>query len=421
MEQESRRASTQRIERRINELAQIVDRSFQGWTRSAFTESYERARLQVGKWMESAGLYVRRDAGANLIGRLEGSEPNLPPIMVGSHTDTVKEGGRYDGIVGVLAGIELVEMLRISNTTLRHPLEIIDFTAEEPTEFGLSTIGSKAMAGNLTPEMLQRRDGSGRTLAAALREAGGNPDAIEAQYRHRGDVTAYLELHIEQGPVLEAAGCELGVVNGIVGIDRFVIELIGSPDHAGTTPMDRRRDALCGASEIIVAMEGLCRSEPGRDLVGTVGRIDLAPNAPNVIPGRATLNAELRSTSDQLIESTGERLLKEIKGIAAARQLEFRARRISHTEPVQIEAPIRACIGAACTETGTGWMELVSGAGHDANQVAHFAPVGMIFIPSIGGRSHCPEEASSIAHIVKGTAALLRSIIKIDQQQRGTL
>lgn len=408
-------ASAQRIERRINELAHIVDRSFQGWTRSAFTDVYQRGRLQISEWMEAAGLYVRRDAGANLIGRLDGSEPGLPPIMVGSHSDTVKEGGRYDGIIGVLAGIELVEMLRLHNIRLRHPLEIVDFTAEEPTEFGLSTIGSKAMAGNLTPEMLQRRDGSGRTLAAALREADGDPDAIEAQYLHRGDVTAYLELHIEQGPVLEAAGCDLGVVNGIVGIDRFVIELIGRPDHAGTTPMDRRRDALCGASEIVVALEGLCRSATSRTLVGTVGRIDVAPNAPNVIPGRVVLNAELRSTSAHLIEKSGELLFREIHRITTARKLEFSARRISHTEPVEIESPMRACIGEACAETSGNWMELLSGAGHDANQAAHFAPVGMIFIPSIDGRSHCPEEESSIAHIAMGTEALLRSIMKIDQ------
>jgi len=405
-----------RLEKDIEKLSEYVDPDFDGWTRSSFTGLYREAREWLGGRMEDAGLVTRMDAAANLIGRLEGTEPGLPPLMIGSHTDTVRNGGRFDGIIGVLAGVEIVRLIREHRLRLRHPLELVDFTAEEPTVFGISTVGSKAMAGNLTDEMLRRVDLRGRSLAAALTEAGGSPGNIFSARRQPGEIAAYLELHIEQGPLLEREGMNTGLVIGIVGIDRFILQVEGSPDHAGTTPMGRRRDALAGASELVLQLEETASQFAGKDLVATVGRMEITPNASNVVAGRVVLDAEIRSADAAQAGRAAENFLKEAEVICRRRGLGLSAEQISHTDPVLVPEAIFSAVREACERSGGRWREIVSGAGHDANQVATFAPAGMIFLPSTGGRSHCPEEYTPMEEILRGTMVLLDSILILDRR-----
>jgi len=407
-------ARSDRLEADISRMSEFTDRSQKGWTRSAFTEVYNEGRRWLRSRMEAAGLTTRMDAAANLIGRLEGADSSLPPIVLGSHTDTVRNGGRFDGVIGVLAGIEAVRLLREHEIRLRHPLEIIDFTAEEPTDFGISTIGSKAVAGNLTAGMLELQDPDGRSLAEAIRSAGGNPEDIISARRKPGDIAAYFELHIEQGPVLEKSRKELGVVTGIVGILRLLLTVTGSPDHSGTTPMTLRRDSLAGAAEMLLHLEKLCREPADAPLVGTIGRITVSPNAPNVIAGETHLNVEIRSTDAELMEATGASFLSGCCRIAESRSLLLESRRMSFTAPVSIEERMMEIVRTACSDVSPRYAELVSGAGHDANQIAGIAPVGMIFVPSRDGRSHCPEEDTDREHIRAGTDALLRCVTALD-------
>ena len=406
--------SESRLQQDISQLSEFVDHSLEGWTRLAFTDIYSRARLWVKERMESAGLDTHVDAAANTVGRLAGKKPDLPSLVIGSHIDTVKGGGRFDGTIGVLAGIEVVRLLEEHQITLDHTLEIIDFTAEEPTEFGISTIGSKALAGNLSAQMLDLRDPSGRRLSEAIRAAGGTPEQIPAIVRGHGDIAGYLELHIEQGPILERTKNELGVVRGIVGIIRLLFQITGSPGHSGTTPMNLRRDALSGAAQMILALETLCRTPGPAPLVGTVGRILVSPNAPNVIAGETRLDVEIRSIDQNVMEQTVDALLSECRRIARERRLSFRSQRMSYTNPVHVRPEVLEAVRGACTAVTDRQIDIVSGAGHDANQIAAVAPVGMIFVPSAGGRSHCPEEFTDIRDIAKGTAALLRCVMALD-------
>lgn len=291
-----------RIQSAVEALAGFVDESKPGWTRRPFTRWYEESRRWLTEQMTEAGLAVRIDAASNLIGRLPGTDDTLPPIVIGSHTDTVTGGGRFDGIIGVVAGLEIARLLQESGYRLRHPLEIVDFTAEEPSEFGISTIGSRGMVGNLSEAMLEQKDPNGLVLREALDSIGGRTSEMAAEARKPGDAALYLELHIEQGPVLEQTGHKLGAVTGIVGIHRHRIIIEGAPNHAGTTPMGLRADALAGFCEIGLAFERHC-SAHGRDAVGTIGRLANEPNASNVVPGRVIFELEIRSLDTELSDA----------------------------------------------------------------------------------------------------------------------
>ena len=406
-----------RIWRDLETLASFHEPNSEGWTRRSFTPAYRKGREYIEERMTQAGLTVSRDAAANLIGKRAGRNPRLPPIWVGSHTDTVRNGGRFDGTVGVIAAIEIARVLRENRHDLEHTLEIIDYTAEEPTEFGISTVGSKALAGNLSKAMLALTDGRGRTLGEAIREYGGDPDTLLQAARSRGSVAICLELHIEQGPVLEAAGDILGAVSGIVGIRRFRLTVHGRADHAGTTPMTRRHDALTGSAEMILALERIgssCRDP--ESCVATVGRIAISPNAANVIPGSAELNAEIRTLDGRLLEDLSSRFISTCREIAAKRKLSLELSTLSHTDPVRVEPGILQLIKQACAGVTDHCREITSGAGHDSNHLACLAPVGMIFVPSREGRSHCPEEYTDPRSIAIGTEALLYAVLEIDKR-----
>ncbi|KQX48926.1 MULTISPECIES: Zn-dependent hydrolase [unclassified Paenibacillus] len=407
--------SKERIAEDIQKLATFVDPNKPGWTRRPFTSWYEQGRVWLKQQMQDLGMDVRYDAASNLIGTLPGSDESLKPILVGSHTDTVTGGGRFDGIIGVVASLELVRVLQESRTRLRHPLEVVDFTAEEPSEFGISTIGSRAMVNNLSEEMLLRQDPNGLVLKEAIHWAGGQPNFISQLSRKTGDVAIYLELHIEQGPVLEQSAMKLGVVTGIVGIHRYRIIVEGVPNHAGTTPMTMRSDALTSASELILELEAIARQPYSDPVVGTIGRLQVEPNASNVIPGRVVFELEIRSLSVEILEQMLLIYREKANQIAEVRGVHISFDSLSKSEPIRVDVEVQQVIREACSATAST-ISLPSGAGHDGNQLSRIAPIGMIFVPSKEGRSHCPEEWTDYEDVTLGVWALIRSVITFDQK-----
>ncbi|HEY7350591.1 MAG TPA: Zn-dependent hydrolase [Ktedonobacterales bacterium] len=402
-----------RMQAAIEALAQLTIPE-QPYTRRSFTPLYRQGRELVAGWMQEAGLEVSLDQAANLVGRRPGSVEGLAPLAIGSHTDTVPGGGRFDGIIGVVAAIEIARCLREEGITLRHPLAVVDYLAEEPSEFGVSTIGSRALAGALSPEHLRLTDATGRTLAEGIRQMGGDPERISEAQRQPGAFALSLELHIEQGPVLEEAQIPIGIVTGLVGIQRAQITLEGEANHAGTTPMRLRHDALAGAAEIILALESLCRAANGK-AVGTIGKISAAPNASNVIAGRTELIAEWRSVDPALLADLAARFEGQIHEIAARRSLQLSYHALSDTEPIQIPQAVQRLLMQTCETLGLRAHPMPSGAGHDTNHVAVLAPAGMVFIPSRGGRSHCPEEWSELDAIARGTLVVGRALLAFDE------
>lgn len=398
----------------IEKISTFIDKSKLGHTRRSFTEEYKEARVWLRGKMEEAGLETSVDAAANIIGRLPGSDNSLKPIMIGSHTDTVENGGMYDGTIGVLGGIEVVRVLKEKGITLRHPLEIVDFTSEEPSEFGLSTIGSKGMIGELTEEMLKRKDSLGRVLSDAIDDLGGNCKSIKKLARKKDAAALYLELHNELGPVLDNKKCQLGVVTGIVGIHRYKVTVEGEANHAGTTPMNMRYDALTFTSEIILKLQHLCMEKNCDDVVGTVGKLNVEPNASNVIPGRCEFEFEVRALKNEVIDEIVAKFIKEAKELAKEKKIKIKFDNISKSSSVIINEDIKRILKDSCDEIAKS-MYLPSGAGHDANHINEIAPVGMIFVPSKDGKSHCPEEYTSYEEIEIGAEALIKALLSFDK------
>jgi len=399
-----------RIQADLAALAEFREPDADGWTRRVFSPAYVDSREWVASRMRDAGLEVITDAAGNLVGTLPGSSDGM--LVTGSHTDTVAGGGRFDGPLGVLAAIEVARCVRDSGRALRHELRVVDFLGEEPNDFGLSCIGSRAIAGTLTAEHLASLDASGRTLAGAIASAGGNPDRIEEAAWAPGSVSGFVELHIEQGPVLADSGIPLAIVSGIAGIDRVQATFTGVAGHAGTTPMDSRHDALCAAAEAVVAVERLA-SGGG---VGTTGRLEVFPGAANVVPGKAEMWAEFRSIDGAWLDERHRSFTQVAAEAGARRGVAARVSALSRTEPVTTSAEIRDAMTAAIEGLGLEFRVLPSGAGHDTVQMARLGRVGMIFVPSAGGRSHCPDEWTAPEHVEAGASALLATILALDSR-----
>lgn len=404
----------QRIEQDILALSAIIDGAAPGYSRRPFTKWHLESRDWLIKEMKNCGLDVRIDAASNLIGKREGAKPELPPIMIGSHTDSVVGGGRFDGIIGVLAGIEIVRQLNEENIQLAHSLLIVDFTAEEASEFGISTIGSRGMVGNLTEDDLKRTNADGLILRKALKVAGGRPGDLEKEALKAGDISLYLELHIEQGPVLEQTQHELGIVTGIVGIQRHKVVVEGQPNHAGTTPMHLRFDALTAASELVLALEEIANKIYAEQVVGTVGRLFVEPNGANVVPGCVVFDFEIRSLDLHALDQMVEHMQTKIAHVEKSRQVSIKMIQLSHSDAIIVQDDVVKGIEESCQRVGTT-LRLPSGAGHDGNQLAKVAPVGMIFVPSKDGKSHCPEEWTDNTEVVKGIQALGTALLYFDK------
>ena len=382
-----------------------------GVSRVAYSDTDLAVRSYVMEQMRRAGLETRIDAGGNILGRLPGSDPSLPPLMMGSHVDSVPDGGAYDGNVGSFSALEAAWTISERGMSTRHPIEVVIFQNEEGGLYG-----SQAMAGTLGADDLEQMTLSGKTIAEGIRLIGGNPTNLRAARRRPGEVAAYLEIHIEQGELLEQAGLDLGVVEGIVGINQWDVTVEGFANHAGTTPMDQRRDALLAASRFIETVNRVVTSVPGRQ-VGTVGQIEVWPGAPNVIPGRVRVSLEIRDLDADKIQRLYDRIHAEAQEIADASSTRFTfTDRHIDVVPQPTDERIRRVIDRAADQLGLSHQRMPSGAGHDAQSMAPLAPIGMIFIPSVGGISHSPREFSRPEDIVNGANVLLNTVLALDEE-----
>ena len=399
-----------RLQSHITELAKFGANPEGGVSRVAFSAADIAGREYISKLMREAGLVVRVDTAGNIIGRREGSDPKLPVIMTGSHIDSVPGGGNYDGDVGVLGAIEVAQVLQERGVRLRHPLEIVSFTDEEG---GL--IGSLAMTGRLEPAALDVMSHSGKPIREGIRAVGGDPGHLEQARRKPGELKAFIELHIEQGAVLDESDVDIGVVEGIVGIRWWDVTIHGVANHAGTTPMNRRRDALMSAAEVVLAVNRVATSIPGRQ-VATVGRIRAEPGAPNVIPGTVVMSLEIRDLQAKKISEAFDAIHAEASKIAQARQtpITFTELKVA-SEPAPTDERMRGIISKAANSLGLTHMLMPSGAGHDAQDMTHIAPTGMIFVPSVGGISHSPKELTSSKDMANGANVLLQTVRAIDR------
>lgn len=405
------KVSERRIEERILELAKFGKDSMGRNYRVAFTKGDQEGRAWFTNLMKKVGLQVSIDYAGNIIGIRKGKNPSLKPISFGSHIDMVPDGGNYDGCVGSIGALEIIEVLNENKIITEHPLEVIIFSNEEG-----GTIGSMAMAGHLTEEGLKQKSQSGLTIAEGIKAIGGNPDSIQYSIRKKGDIKAFLELHIEQGGILEKANLQIGVVEGIVGIVHWEVTINGFANHAGTTPMNIRQDALLAAAKLIIAVNEVMNSVPGKQ-VGTIGKLAALPGAYNVIPGKVTLGLEIRDLSSAKIEELFRAIEKRAAIIASTSgtKITFQ-RQANESKPALTEKILQEKIAASAKALGFTYKLMQSGAGHDAQEIAWIAPVAMIFVPSVGGISHSPKEFTKAVDMANGANVLLQTILKMDKE-----
>lgn len=404
------RVNKSRIERRITDLAEFGKNPQGGISRVAFSDADILGRSYIVSQMKEAGLKVRIDEAGNIIGRKKGSDPGLPPILIGSHTDSVPSGGKFDGAVGVIDALECAQVFFDQGIMLRHPLDVVVFTDEEG---GL--IGSKAMVGELTETALDVVSHSGKTVREGILAIGGDPAQLSKVVRKKGDIKAFIEIHIEQGSILESKDLDIGIVEGIVGINWWDVTIEGFSNHAGTTPMNMRHDALLAAARLVIAVNDAVTSEPGRQ-VGTVGRIRAEPGAPNVIPGKVVMSLEIRDLSTGNINRFFEKIKNAAGEIAKKSGTKISFLPIDATAiPAPTDIRIRKCLEESCRDLGLASLFMPSGAGHDAQNMTRITPTGLIFVPSAGGVSHSPMEYTRLEDIVNGANVLLHTILRIDQ------
>lgn len=384
------------------------------YTRRAFSDEDRAARQWLTGRMAEAGLAPAVDAAGNQIGRRAGRAPG-PALVIGSHLDTVEAGGRFDGIAGVLAGLEVARALDAAGHRLAHAFEVINFTCEEPSDFGLSTIGSRAMSGKLDAATAARlRDRQGRSLADAVDSVGGRGSALDSARRPPGGVLRYLELHIEQAVSLDRARVPVGVVTAIAAPSRYRVAVRGRQDHAGGTPMADRRDAVAAASELVLLVERLAR-ETGRGMVGTVGFIEARPNMINIVPGEVDLLVDFRGIDPAAIAETLGGFERGAAEIAARRGLAIEGTSLMRDLPLTVPPEMVALAEAAARAVDIPHRRLTSGASHDANHMAALCPIGLVFIPCRDGRSHCPEEWADVEHLAMGARVLLELLLRLDR------
>lgn len=381
-----------------------------GITRLALSEEELRAREYVTGLMQELGMKIRVDGIGNIIGRLGGTDIDAAPVIVGSHLDSVPEGGRYDGVLGVVGGLAAIRRVKAEGNT-RHPLELIIFTAEESSRFGFGTMGSKAMAGVADIKAWTKaKDPQGVSFTEALVAAGFPSDAIESASRFGEPIHAFVELHIEQGPILEDERLAIGVVEAIAAPTRLKIKVEGTPGHSGATPMDRREDALVSAAQIVLAVREVALSRYGEGTVGTVGNLKVHPGVMNVIPGTTEMWVDIRGVNHESIVETLQELKDEISIIAESEGTTVSIEVLTSDKPVSLNPEVINTIESACKDLKVSYKRMNSGAGHDAMNMASIGPAGMVFIPCAKGISHNPEESASPADIMTGIDVLTRTL-----------
>ena len=403
--------SRERLEQQLQHLQTITTPGAgEGINRLAFTESDKEGRRYITSLMEEAGLSIRQDAFGNVIGHLAGRDESLPAVMFGSHSDSVPSGGNFDGIVGILAAVEVVRSMKEDGFVPDCPLEVVLFRCEESGRFGTATLGSRAMRGELTTADLMRfKDKDGISLYDALESCGLDPAHIETA-KYTRPLKAFFEVHIEQGKVLEHRKIPLGVVTGIAAPTRMRVYIHGNADHSGATPMPLRHDGACAAAEIILAVEKAAAARKEPPVVGTVGIVRVHPCAMNVIPGEVELGIDIRSISAEAKASTVADVKLAVEEICARRDIPVTIEDISNGTPVVMEEPVVKFLDAMCEKAGVPYIEMPSGAGHDTMHWVGYVPAGMLFIPCKDGISHNPAESAELDDIVRVTRALSEAV-----------
>lgn len=402
----------ERLRQSFEELARFTEKG-EGINRLAYTKTEREARDFLIKQFKLAGLKVRTDYAGNVIARREGRFPDLPVVATGSHIDSVYVAGEFDGTAGVLVALEVMRSLADEGVETDHPLEAIIFACEESARFGASTLGSKAMSGRLDPAYTRSlTDKHGITLMQAFEENGLDLEEVHLAMRFQDEIKAFVELHVEQGPVLERQGKAIGVVSAIAAPIRFHVHVGGTADHSGTTPMDYRHDALLGGAEIALAVEKAALEEVEHGTVGTVGVFSIQPGAMNVVPGAADLYVDIRGTDRDSRQRVVAALESAVNDVAKARGLDIWMDELSSEEPVQMDSQLVAELKAICEEQGVSWLEMPSGAGHDSMNMASLCPTGMIFVPSKDGISHNPAEYTSMEQLMAGAEILRAFMLK---------
>lgn len=400
-----------RLEQRIFELAQFGLQENGETERVAFSDADLAAQQWLVNSLTSLGLEVHIDFAGNIIGTRKGKDPSKKPISFGSHIDRVPNGGNYDGCVGSMASLEVLKVLNEQKIVTQHPLEIIIFSNEEG-----GVMGSRAMAGHLGKAALEVKNTTGYTMGEGIMRLGGDTTRIAEVARLKNEMAAFLELHIEQGGTLEKEQIDIGIVEGIVGLKWWDVEFTGFSNHAGTTPMNARQDALLAAAKFIVAVNEVTNSFDGAQ-VGTVGRIRAEPGAPNVIPGRVVTSLEIRDLSSEVIEKLYAAIKTKGEEIAKAANVQITFNPLDTTaDPAIMTSSIQDAIGKAAKKLGLSTKRMPSGAGHDAQDMALIAPTGMIFVPSKGGISHSPKEFTSAEDMANGANVLLHTILALDKK-----
>jgi allantoate deiminase len=392
---------------RIEALAAISEET-DNLTRIFLSLEHRKAANLILAWMREAGMWAQLDAIGNVCGRYEGERPNLPCLMLGSHYDTVRDAGKWDGPLGLITAISCVADLNRRGLRLPFAIEVTGFADEEGVRFASTLLGSRAIAGTFDESVLGSKDRSGITLRDALTQFGLDPDHIGAAARVRSELCGYVELHIEQGPVLEAEGLPVGVVTAISGATRLSVVLIGMAGHAGTVPMALRRDALAGAAECITAIEEFCKTDQG--FVGTVGYINALPGATNVIPGKVSFTVDIRTASDSHRKLAVADIVRRIESITKRRNLVLQVHVTHENRTVPCAPWLKRQLAEAVTAEGYKVFELPSGAGHDGMAMIDIADVAMLFVRCRGGISHHPDEHVEVADADAGARVLLRMI-----------
>jgi N-carbamoyl-L-amino-acid hydrolase len=385
-----------------------------GVSRVAYSVADLTARAWIIDEMKQAEIAPRIDAAGNIYARF-GGQPNQPAILFGSHIDSVPNAGNFDGDLGTFAALEVIQAVQAAKIQTRHPLEMVVWAHEESTAFGIGTAASRIVAGDLKPGDMDKV-WNGMKRSDAIRRIAGDPDKIETAVRGAGAWHSYVELHIEQGGTLDKAKVPIGIVEGIVAIHRYDVVIEGFANHAGTTPMGERQDALVAASQLTLAVRDLAATRQGRQ-VGTVGRIEVEPNSPNVIPGRVTMSVEFRDLSESTLRELGEAV--KARGAAIAKSTRTTMTfTLASTNPVALATKgVQDAIGRSADAAGLKAMRLPSGAGHDAQQIARLCPMGMIFVPSVAGISHSPKELTSWEDCAHGANVLLRTVLDLDRRE----
>lgn len=409
------KTKVERIKKDIEELAKFNSSTEGGLTRFSLTREDRMAREYLKDQLCKLDVKIYEDNAGTLFARREGTDPQAPAIMIGSHFDSVKNGGNFDGPAGVVMALEIFRTLEENNIKTRYPLEFVAMIEEEGGRFGSGVFGSRAMAGLVDYDQLERnRDRDGISMAQALRDFGFEPEKVAEAKRNKEDVKAFIELHIEQGPILEKEGKDLGIVDFIVGINEFRVQVDGRPDHAGTTPMDMRADALGVASKVVAEIDSYPVPE-NNGTVATVGVLEIKPGAANIVPAQVVFTVDIRSKDEGSIANVKKKIMARLEALTEGTDVTYTVTEMLDVKPVKMNEEMVRLFKESAEEKGFTYRNMLSGAGHDAMVMAAVTEVGLVFVPSRDGRSHCKEEWTDYDQLQKGIELIYDTILKLGE------